>query len=243
MCPATHASDQQALTANDRFRFACHDSLPCFTQCCRDVNIYLTPYDVLRLCKALQMGSGDFLARHTRHFLARVTNIPVVQLAMHPETLCCPFVKDSGCSVYHDRPWACRMFPLDLASADGEYRTIAGRERCLGLLESSTRTVGEWLKTQGVAPYMEMEHAFHLVMPAAFKPGAPMDAGLGKLLFFAYDLDRFRRMLDDARFLAFHEIREETLLSAREDDVALLLLSFRYIRSQMEELYPVVRGS
>ena len=180
MCPGTPTVDPPALSADDHFCFACHDNLPCFTQCCRDVNIYLTPYDVLRLRKALQLSSGDFLARHTRNFLARVTNIPVVQLAMHPDTLSCPFVRDNGCSVYDNRPWACRMFPLDLASADNEYRTIAQKDRCLGLLESTTRTVGEWLETQDVAPFMEMERAYQAVMPAAFKPGAPMDAGLGQ---------------------------------------------------------------
>ena len=139
MCPPE--DDRSTLAAESVFRFACRNTLPCFTQCCRDVNIYLTPYDVLRMRKALGMGSEEFLARHTRHFLAARTSIPVVQLAMDPETLTCRFVTEEGCSIYADRPWACRMFPLDITPVEGEYRTIAGKERCLGLLENATRTV------------------------------------------------------------------------------------------------------
>ena len=29
----------------------------------------------------------------------------------------CPFVdEEKGCSIYEDRPWSCRMYPLGLAS-------------------------------------------------------------------------------------------------------------------------------
>ena len=37
------------LSPESKFRFSCHKGLSCFTQCCGDVNIFLTPYDVLRL--------------------------------------------------------------------------------------------------------------------------------------------------------------------------------------------------
>lgn len=239
MCPTDSARDPSILMAESSFQFSCHDNLPCFTQCCRDVNIYLTPYDVLRLRRALKLSSGEVLAKYTRNFLARTTNIPVVQLLMDPDTLCCQLVTDEGCTVYGDRPWACRMYPLDLASKEGEYTTIVGRDRCLGLTEPSRCTVGDWLKGQGVEEYVEMERAYHSVMPERFKPGAPMESGLGKLLFLAYDLDRFAELLKDSRFRKFYDVDEETLRQAEEDDEALLRLAFRYIRSQLEELYPV----
>lgn len=240
MCPNASAQDQPVLTPTSTFHFACGDTLPCFTQCCRDVNIYLTPYDVLRLRRSLKIGSGEFLAKYTRHFLARVTNIPVVQFDMSPDTLYCKLVTRDGCSVYENRPWACRMFPLDLASREGEYQMIVGSDRCKGLKEPNTMTVREWLDTQGVGPYEEMERLFHSVLPPSFKPGAPMDAGLGKLLFLAYDLDRFAEMLDNPRFRAFYELDDELLRQVKEDDEAMLRLAFRYIRSQMDELYQVI---
>lgn len=229
---------EEPLTESSPFYFACRDTLPCFTQCCRDVNIYLTPYDVLRLRKATGgMGSTEFLARYTRSFLAKTANIPVVQLLMDEKSLYCPFVADSGCTVYGDRPWACRMFPLDLASTGGKYCLIAGKDRCMGLLERSGGTVADWLEGQGVEHYAEMESQYQLVVPERFKPGAAMNEGLGRILFLAYDLDRFAEMLKDERFLKFYEIGEETLRRVRDDQEELLKLAFVYIRSQLNELY------
>lgn len=230
----------QNLTEDSPFNFACHDTLPCFTQCCKDVNIYLTPYDALRLRQALEIGSSEFLAKYTRSFLAKVGNIPVVQLLMDPQTLCCPFVSEEGCRVYENRPWACRMFPLDLASINSQFRIIAGKERCKGLCERSTGTVGDWLESQRVLEYAEMDRAFQSVVPQRFKPGAPMNEGLGRVLFLAYDLDRFAQLLEDRRFLMFHEVDAEMLCRVREDVEELLKLAFRYIRSQMDELYQIL---
>lgn len=229
--------DRPVFTDESPFRFVCKDTLPCFTQCCRDVNIYLTPYDILRLRRSLRIGSEELLAKYTRHFLARTVNIPVVQLQMDPDTLRCMFVSDAGCTVYEDRPWACRMFPLDLASREGEYDLIIGKDRCLGLSEPASQTVGEWLANQGVAPYVEMERLFQTVVPARFRRGAPMEAGLGKVMFLAYDLDRFVEIVKDRRFSSFYDVDEETVRKALADDEELLQLAFRYIRSQMEELY------
>ncbi len=234
----THAS--QNLTENSPFNFACHDALPCFTQCCKDVNIYLTPFDVLRLRQALGMGSSGFLAKYTRSFLAKAANIPVVQLLMEPRTLYCPFVSEEGCRVYENRPWACRMFPLDLSSTDAQFRIIVGKERCKGLCERSRGTVRDWLESQRVLEYAEMDRAFQSVVPERFKPGAPMNEGLGRMLFMAYDLDRFAELLKDSRFLTFHEVDDEMLCRVREDMKELLKLAFRYIRAQMDELYQIV---
>lgn len=230
---------EPSFGGKDRFRFRCHDSLPCFTHCCRDVNIFLTPYDALRLRRATGLGSAEFLASHTIHYLAGANHIPVVQLKMDPETLYCKLVSEDGCTVYADRPWACRMYPLDLAPGTGVYQLIVGKERCLGLLENASMEVDEWLANQGVDPYVAMEQLFQGVMPESFQRGRTMGPGLGKILFLAYDLDRFAEILEDPRVLAFYEIDEDLLARAREDDEALLQLAFQYIRSQLEELQPV----
>lgn len=236
MCPVLSEKDQPAMAESSSFRFACHDSLPCFTQCCRDVNIYLTPYDVLRLRRTLKLSSAEFLGRYTRHFLAKKSHIPVVQLLMNPETLYCQLVTPQGCSVYGDRPWACRMYPLDLGSHPDEYTLVVGKNRCLGLSEPSAVTVGKWLDEQGVRPYESMEQAFQGVMPSSVQPGTSLDPGLGKLLFLAYDLDRFVEILNDKQLRTFYEIDETVLKQAKEDDEVLLKLAFQYIRLQLEEL-------
>jgi hypothetical protein len=85
-----------------------------------------------------------------------------------------------------------------------------------------------------------MDREFQSVVPERFKPGAPMNEGLGRVLFIAYDLDRFAELLKDGRFLMFHEVDDEMVSLAREDMKELLRLAFRYIRAQMDELYQIV---
>jgi Fe-S-cluster containining protein len=241
---ADPAREAVILTRESGFQFACHADLPCFTQCCRDVNIYLTPYDVLRLRRALEMGSQEFLAKHTRHFVGKDSHIPMVWLAMDEQTLYCKLVSDRGCQVYGDRPWACRMYPLDLADQDVHYRFIVTQERCFGLREKRALTVQQWLDDQDVAPYLEMERGFQQimppVMPAVIQPGQEMDAGLDRLMFLAYDLDRFSRMLEDRHFRDVYDVDDEMLARLKEDEEALLLLAFRYIRAQLEEFLRVI---
>jgi hypothetical protein len=230
------SEDRPTLRAGDSFRFSCHDNLPCFTQCCRDVNIYLTPYDVLRLRRALGIGSAELLEKYTRLSLAGSMKLPFVQLLMDPETLRCQFVTDAGCSVYENRPWACRMYPLDLGSTEGEYRHFVGKDRCLGLREPVENVVVDWLAGQGVEPHLEMDRAFQEVIPQGFQPDGRMSDGLGKLLYLAYDLDRFATLLQDEDFLRSYEIDGEMLRRLQQEDELLLQLAFRYIRNELEEL-------
>jgi uncharacterized protein len=52
--------DEKILfTWDDQFKFSCHKGLACHNTCCRDVNIFLTPYDVLRM----RRGTGVILWR------------------------------------------------------------------------------------------------------------------------------------------------------------------------------------
>jgi hypothetical protein len=67
-----------------------------------------------------------------------------------------------------------------------------------------------------------------------------MNEGLGRVLFIAYDLDRFAELLKDGRFAAFHDVDEQMLSLAGQDMKELLKLAFSYIRGQMDELYEII---
>ena len=116
------------------FKFRCHPGVSCFTGCCRDITILLTPYDVLRLKKGLGISSDQFLEEHTIIIPKKGLLIPMVVLKMNETDKRCPFVTDEGCTVYHDRPWPCRMYPLDMNS-DGTFSLITDSSHCLGLNE------------------------------------------------------------------------------------------------------------
>ena len=39
-------NDMIPLARDDQFQFACGPEVPCFNACCRDLNQFLTPYDL-----------------------------------------------------------------------------------------------------------------------------------------------------------------------------------------------------
>ena len=57
--------DYPRLGPDDTFQFGCHPGVSCFNQCCGDVNIFLSPYDVLRMKKRLEITSTEFLEKYT----------------------------------------------------------------------------------------------------------------------------------------------------------------------------------
>jgi Fe-S-cluster containining protein len=102
------------LKKNDRFNFRCHRDLACFNQCCRNLNLFLYPYDALRLKKSLGMDSDRFLEVHVDVVMREGNYFPDVLLRMADnESRTCPFLSEAGCSVYPDRPDTCRTFPVE----------------------------------------------------------------------------------------------------------------------------------
>ncbi|MDA8105377.1 MAG: YkgJ family cysteine cluster protein, partial [Nitrospiraceae bacterium] len=112
----TETTDTSAeiLGLDDTFSFGCNSGLTCFNKCCRDINLFLTPYDILRMKRRLRIPSGEFLRTYTFPLFPEEIGHPVILLKMLPdETKNCPFVSDQGCLIYDDRPWSCRSFPLE----------------------------------------------------------------------------------------------------------------------------------
>ncbi|MGB6010266.1 MAG: YkgJ family cysteine cluster protein, partial [Desulfobacterales bacterium] len=100
------------LGLDSRFSFKCHSNVKCFTKCCRGINIVLTPYDIIRLKRRLQLSSEAFLAVYTTPQLLEKTDLPVVTLKLMDDDMqSCPFVTDAGCIIYEDRPTTCRYYP------------------------------------------------------------------------------------------------------------------------------------
>ena len=106
-----YGEKHRMLSSEDKFRFSCHKGLSCFNTCCADVNIFLTPYDVLRMRRATGLSSGEFLKKYTIPLLGE-EGLPLVVLKMmEDENKSCRFVTPDGCRIYQDRPWSCRMYP------------------------------------------------------------------------------------------------------------------------------------
>jgi hypothetical protein len=81
------------LGPGDGFRFTCRPGVSCFTNCCADVNIVLTPYDILRLKNRLGMDSTSFLERYTISPFTKEQKFPVRMLKMGSDQhKACPFL-------------------------------------------------------------------------------------------------------------------------------------------------------
>ncbi len=218
---------------DDSFTFECSPSFDCFTRCCSDVSIVLTPYDVLRLKRALRIDSSEFLDDYTLSPFTKKQPIPVVLLRMHPETKECPFVTAQGCSVYADRPWACRMYPLGVAEpknpspADHSFHFLIRENVCHGHDRGRSCTVRQWLVEQGIEEYQMMGASFRDLMLHDFwdKDEALTPEKMDMYYMACFDLDRFRRFIFETRFLSLFLVDEARVEAWRPDDAELLVFA------------------
>ena len=220
------------LTEDSPFQFHCHPGVACFTTCCRDVNIFLTPYDILRMKKRLGIFSGEFLERYTLSLLPSTSGIPVALLKMREDqNKACPFVGPGGCSVYEDRPWSCRMYPLDQGEGYGKYYFVTQPSICLGMKEDREWTVGEYLRNQGLDSYNEMGN---LLTKITSDPRLSLEniqnPKVQDMCWMAlYDLDRFRRFVLESRFLQIFYVEKELIAKIAQDDLELMKLAYRWL--------------
>jgi Fe-S-cluster containining protein len=230
--------EQPRLMPDDQFTFHCGRDLDCFTTCCRDVSIALTPYDLLRLKKSLHMDSTEFLEKYTLPLLSPEQKFPVVILRMDPETKQCPFLSKEGCGVYADRPWACRMYPLGVAApkkptpTDRPFHFVVRENLCHGHGVGEARSVREWLAEQGIEEYEMMAAPFQeLALHEFWDRGTALTPEQVAMFYLAcYDLDRFRRFVFDSRFLKLFEVDEVRVEALRSDDEELLEFALQWLR-------------
>ena len=228
------------LGPDDKFEFACHPGVSCFNKCCGDVNIFLSPYDVLRMKQRLGISSTEFLEKYTMMPVQKDMKTPVIMLRMNDdEAKSCQFLGDAGCSIYTDRPWPCRMYPLGLAAQkdtpDGwrgeRFYFLLKEEVCRGFEEPREISVREWLDEQGVDEYDEWGEAYkELTLHKFFEDGGTLSPERMHMFFTAcYDLDKFREFVFESTLLERFEMDEDFVDELRYDDDALLRFGFLWV--------------
>ena len=231
---------QRQLASGESFCFRCHSGLSCFGDCCADVNILLTPVDVLRLARRLQMTTGQFLDTHTLMPITKDLHLPVVLLRMgnDPERRC-PFVSNQGCTVYQDRPWACRMYPLGMGLPPARAGVtpepvyfVFEEDFCHGRSDTASWTVQTWRADQGLDDRDALEAGFQeIVSHPWFIGGRQLDPRRMDMFFTAcYDLDTFRGLVLSPAFLRRFELEDGLEEQLEEEDEALLRFAFRWLR-------------
>lgn len=177
-------SNVTQLQEGESFCFKCHPGVPCFTDCCQQLDLALTPYDVVRLKEVLGLTGKDFLEQYAVLEYEEGDIFPRVYLAMKNDgRASCPFVSINGCSVYEGRPSACRTYPLgrgawqDSKGMNHASHVLIRESHCLGFAESSRQNVNYWIKGQELAVYNEINDQLmallhHPKIKAGFRPSA-----------------------------------------------------------------------
>jgi len=241
----------ETFDENHVIKFRCYKGIECFNACCSNIDITLTPYDILRLKKRLGMTSSEFLAKYTYPFEFNRNSIAGVKYKPVEGGTACQFMVDEGCSVYEDRPTACRYYPVGLLSmrrADENFDTasyaLVEEPHCKGHEEDREITIKDYRKEQGLEEYDEHGRAWRQLI-LKMKSAGPAIGTLSKasLRFFfmaCYDLDRLREFVKSEGFAATFDIDEATFKELCEDDLALLKFGDRMIRQIMfgEESIP-----
>ncbi|MBN2124371.1 MAG: YkgJ family cysteine cluster protein [Deltaproteobacteria bacterium] len=213
------------------FRFHCHPGLSCFTRCCGDITIVLTPYDVLRLKNNLGISSDEFLEKHTIVVSKEKRLLPIVILKMDEGDKRCPFVTEDGCVVYPDRPWPCRMYPLNIAD-DGTFHLITDSEHCKGLEETKEKKIEDWLAEQAIEPYEAMNELFAGITRPLMAQDLDIDnPDITKMTFMAlYNLDRFRDFVFSSSFLNRFDVEPDRVEKIKKDDLELLKFAVDWVK-------------
>ena len=223
----------------DTFTFSCHRGIECFTSCCAALQLVLTPYDILRLKNRLGISSGEFLETHTHTRFDRHPRFPMVLLKMTSQaSQPCPFVNSDGCTVYDDRPGACRIYPLARAAQKQDHEKkakekffVVKEEHCLGFGEVRTWTVESWMSDQGLDEYNRMNDRWLEIISSPRSLGPKKDIPRKLQMFFmvSYNLDKFRAFLFGSRFFQLFQIPDELRTRLEKDDEALMGFGFDWL--------------
>lgn len=240
------------LGLDDTVQFRCHKGIACFNQCCQDIDIQLTPYDVIRLKQHLGMTSRDFLDKYTWPFEMDHHGMPGVKLRPIDKGTACRFVTEEGCSVYEDRPAACRYYAMGHmtmrkqgATETDDVYFMVKEKHCLGHSEPQTVTVRDYRREQGIDEYDELTaHWRRLVLKkrsAGPTVGKPSPRSFQLWFLASYDIDGFREFVVSPSFGEVFILSDEEKENLRKDDVALMHFAARFLDQVMFGVFTIDR--
>lgn len=227
------------------FTFRCHPGVSCFTVCCQNVDLDLYPYDIIRLKDALQMDSGSFIRNHVEIKQGGNPYFPTVKLRLRDFSngaKACPFLEESGCTVYRDRPTACRTYPLERAV---ERSQVKGRQEdfyfltnhpyCRGHQEDHRFTIKQWVRNQRLDEYNLMNDLWAQV-DTLFASNPWKGEGIGgekqQLAFLAcYNIDGFRRFCETHDIVDAFRLARDLKRRIKRDDAELLKFGFEWLKA------------
>jgi len=234
----------ELLDGGKTIRFRCHRDVGCWNACCSNIDISLTPYDILRLKHRLDLSSTEFLERYTVPYELEKDGIAGVKLRPVDGGTACRFMTPEGCGVYGDRPTACRYYPVALLSmrrqdetTDRDSYAMVKEPHCLGHQEPRELTIDVYRAEQGLPEYDELARGWRqlILKKKSSGPtiGKPTKRSLQLFFMACYDLDRFRAFVASDGFAELFDLPADEMQMILTDDTALMLFGFRFLHQTL----------
>jgi len=223
------------------FSFSCHPGVACYMSCCRNVDMYLFPYDIIRLKNGLGVNSETFMHDFTRLGKGAHPFFPSVMLKLEGTSNVCPFLGGDGCTVYQDRPSSCRTYPLEravdrdpAARGENEFYFLTDHSYCLGHQEEKQFTVKEWVRNQRIHDYNLMNDLWAQV-DTLFATNPWQGEGSGgpkqQMAFMVcYNIDGFRQFVKANNVLRQYRIAKDWKKRINTEDSELLKFGFEWLK-------------
>ncbi|NWG31533.1 MAG: YkgJ family cysteine cluster protein [Rhodocyclaceae bacterium] len=229
------------LGAEHEIQFSCHKGIGCWNACCANIDITLTPYDIIRLKKRLGISSTQFLRDYTVPYELEKDGIAGVKFRPVEGGTACRFMQPEGCAIYEDRPTACRYYPVALLSmrkqdeyTDTQSYALVKEEHCKGHEVARRLTIAEYRKEQGVEEYDDLARGWRqlILKKKSSGPAIGTPSLKSRQLFFiaCYDIDTFRDFVESESFQKLFILPQEEWQQILGDDVNLLQFAFRYLK-------------
>ena len=238
-------------------QFSCHKGIACWNACCSNIDISLTPYDIIRLKRRLGITSTELLKEYTVPYEMEKDGIAGVKFRPVENGTACRFMRPEGCAVYEDRPTACRYYPVALLSmrkqdefTDTESYAIVKEEHCQGHAEHRRLAIADYRKEQGVEEYDELARGWRQLVLKKKSAGPSVGAPSlkSRQLFFmaCYDIDTFHDFVESEAFGKLFKLSADEKAMLMADDVDLMQFAFRFLKQvlfgeQSIELDPAAR--
>ncbi len=226
------------IEAGEIFSFACHPGVTCFTACCRQLELALTPYDILRLKRETKLDSTAFLEQYVIQEQEAEDVFPRFYLTMVDDgQASCVFVSDKGCTVYSGRPGACRAYPMGRAAirqddhSIDEFFVLLKESHCHGFEEAEEQNSEKYSASQGLTLYNEFNDAVAAVLQHT-KIRQGLRLGPKQIEYFVlalYDLDSFRKQLEEGSLPGSEKFDAAT----HKEDEQLLLFGVEWLRGEL----------
>jgi len=243
------------LEPNAEIKFSCHKGISCWNACCKNADITLTPYDIIRLKNATGKDSSAVLQDHTVPFTMDADGMPGLKLRTTDEGACRFMDEEAGCTIYENRPSSCRYYPLgnlSMKKADqaheNQHFVLVREPHCKGHEEDRPINIQAYREEQKVEEFDQhnIEYFQLILKKKSMGPGVGKPPEMSLQLYFmaCFDQDRFRRFVLSDAFKNTYTLTQDEYDIIADSDVDCMYFAFRLLRQVLynEKTIPEVDG-